>query len=162
MAVPHEAYLIFLATKGCDSLERMNDMLSEIALPPATNEDVSRAHDTVYSVLPKIAIDEMESETPGPELARSCKILGVEKLWYGEKHCQDGRMGEDFRQEGLTSKPDIKEVYAIHEDLELRMAINALLIKGLLIQEISRLLSAKRSFVLKESVIAVYVCPSSV
>lgn len=156
MAVPYELFLRFLATRGCDGHLEAGRALRKLGLPIVDQEDVDRQFTLIYDVLPKIAIDQIERQKPGKELALASKVLEIEHLWYFEKEALDGTMGSEFQTEARDWKKDMKLTYDVHSDRMLRLSMNALLIKGVSDSEIVRILSSKFSMLLKEKQVGLY------
>lgn len=146
MAVkPYELYVRFLITKGFESLEDVNKQLTELSLKPITQDEFERQFKTVHDALPKPISNNIAHKryTEGTFL-QWMKVLEVAELW-------------DYEPAFKTpEKAWIKLVYDIGYDPQLRMAIQALLVKGMAHQDICQTLNLKFSYMLRPEHLALY------
>lgn len=156
MVVPYELFLRFLATRGLDTVGAFVVKLHSLGLPAVCQADIDRQFDLIYKVIPKIAISQIENDTPRKELAQAAKVLEIEHLWYFEEEALSGDMGADFQTEARDHKKDMKLIYDVHQDRLLRLSMNALLMKDISSTEIVRILSGKFSMLLKEKHVDMY------
>lgn len=146
MALPYDLYIRYLATTGLDDLKAVNEKLKEVRLSPITQEDLDRSWAILHNVLSKALINQIESKIYGIDFIQNMNAVEVGELWF------------DVPGKIKTSdnKTAMKLLFDIHEDISLRTTLNALLIKALKIEEITRLLSAKFSLNLKETHLDLY------
>lgn len=133
MAIPHELYIRFLATRGCDDLKEVNETLQQQGLKPVLQADLDRQLDLIHSVAPKGILRQIENKTYSIDFMPCMKVLEVEELWQAE-------------EKGSS----LKLVYDLLQDPVLKITANGLLIKRVSIQEITRTLAAKFSAIYKE------------
>lgn len=143
MALPYDLYLRYLATKGVDELEAMNKFVKALKLPDIKQEDLDRAWAPIYGSMPKGIISQIERKLYGPDFPDHLKVLEVLDMWEAIK---DGKKSSRA-----------KLAFDIHEDAALRITLNALLTKGLKIEEIVRLTNAKFSSALKDDHVDMYM-----
>lgn len=136
MAIPHELYLRFLATKGFDDLKKVNENLTELGLRVVSQEDLDRQWNLIHSVAPKGIITQIERKSYSVDFLPCMKVLEVEDLWKAEP-C-------------VKAKATEKLCYDILQDPTLKITVNALLIKKVSIVEITRLMTAKYAVLYKE------------
>lgn len=144
MAIPHELYIRFLATKGMDDLKLVNEDLLKHNLRPVKQEDLDRQWELIHSVVPKGLISQIESKLYSMDFLPCMKMLETEDLWRAEPICEK------------PSKNSPRLVYDILQDPALRVTTNSLLIKGVSIQEITRLTGTKFSTFYKETHFDIY------
>lgn len=145
MAVPYDLYTRFLITKGIGDLDSLNTSLEELSLPSITPKTFDTQYDLVYRSTPKGVQTQIERKSYSADFLPWLKALEVDQLWYDQKP-----------YENIIWKTTIKLAYDIHEDLQLRTAINCLLIKAIPAGDIARMLSAKYSTLLQEEHILFY------
>lgn len=144
MAIPHELYLRFLATKGFDDLKKVNEELARLGIRAVQQKDLDKQWELLHSVAPKTIIEEIEKKTYSADFLPCMKVLEVEDLWHAEPIA------------GAKTKNATKLVYDILQDPSLRITVNALLIKNVSIEEITRLMAAKFAAPYKETHYDIY------
>jgi len=142
MTTPHDLYIRFLATKGIDDLSEMNSQLAMIPLPATSQEELDVQWGLIHSSAPKNVIDQMYRKLYEPDFTRCLQVLEVLDLWA---EFSDSQM-----------KSCLKLVYDIHQDISLKVTLNALLIKRISATEIVRMLSTKFSTMLNEKQVDLY------
>jgi hypothetical protein len=142
MTIPYELYLRFLATKGFDDIAQVNAQLKALNLPEVSQEDLDRQWNLIHRSMPASIVSQIERKSYSSDFIRNMGVLGVADLWVNSKN---------KNQESL-----VKYVYGIHEDTWLRVCINALIMKNISLEEISRTLSSKFSIPLREDHLGLY------
>jgi hypothetical protein len=145
MAVPYELYIRFLASKGYDELEAVNSQLEELNLPEIKQSTLDTEWSYIDAVLPQAIANQIHSKSYSIDFLQWSKVLEIEDLWLFEKPFDKN-----------DTKPLIKLVYDIHQDIALRTCINALLIKRVSHKDIAVALAFKYSTLLKEGHISIY------
>lgn len=144
MTKPYDLYLRFLITKGCASVDDVNEYLDDLSLPYITKKEFEDQHNLVHNAVPRPISDQIADQAFHGDFIKWMKFLGVVDFWYFEK---------PFRHE---SHRYIKLVHDIHQDVLMRATINALLIKGAMRKDICADINAKFSYMLKESHVEMY------
>lgn len=144
MIKPYDLFLRFLVTKGCSSPAEVNEYLSDISLPHINQKEFDEQHKLVHDALPRPISDQVVDNKYHGDFLKWMKILEVYDLWCYEK---------PFRRE--THK-HIKLVHDIHQDIQMRVTINALLIKGTARKDICADINTKFSGMLKEGHVEAY------
>ena len=142
MATPYDLYIRFLATKGIDDVVGINNELSKYKLPPIEQPELDMQWGLIHGSMSKNIVSQIERKIYEPDFTAALLVLEVRDLW------------QEFADSQVKS--NIKLVYDIHQDLHMKITINALLIKRLSLTEIVRLLSAKFSTHLKEVQVDTY------
>jgi len=144
MGLPHDRFIRFLATKGIDDIKDMNKALGLLKLPAISQEDLDEVWNLLHRTLSKNMINNIERKIYNSEFLKNMYVLEVGELWLMEApfNRRDDRAKE--------MNPCLRFVYSIHEDGWLRTNINALFIKNVSVEEISRILSAKFSMAVRE------------
>lgn len=150
MPIPYDLYIRFLATKGMDDITQINESLQAIKLPDVPQEDLDRQWELIHSALPINIVNQIERKCYSNDFMRNMNALEVSELWLYE--APFNKKEEGAKELG----PYMKAVYEIHQDGWLRLCINALLMKRVSLEEISRILSSKFSIVLKERQLDIY------
>lgn len=150
MGLPYDRYIRFLATQGIDDIKAMNASLKKLSLPPITQDALDEVWELLHRTLPKSVINQIERKRYSAEFMRNMNALEIGELWLLVPQLSR----HDDRAKEVS--PYIKFVYNIHNDVWMRTCINALLIKNVSIEEISRILSSKFSTPLKERHIDYY------
>jgi len=145
MALPYDCYIRFLITKGIDDLGEINRELAVLDLPEATSFDVKKQSQLIDKYLPQDARTAIDAKHYTPQFLEWMAMIDLAKLWEYE--------GSYRTQDSVRL---MRAVYDIHYDPRLRVAINALLIKGTSRAVMARKLSAKHSADLSEEIINVY------
>jgi len=140
MAIPYDLYIRYLATKGFDDLSLMNEEISKFSLRPISQLCFDQHWDMVAETLPKGILSQIQKKLYGPDFEKHMAILEVKDLW-----------------DAMASKASRRALEDIHADPALRLTINALLVKGLKIEEISRLVNTKFTAALKETHVELYM-----
>lgn len=143
MATPYDLYVRFLATQGMDELAEINSALARVPLPPIDQSVLDSQWGLIYSSASKSVVDQIQRKCYESDFTQSMQVLEVLDLW------------PDFADSKM--KTSLKLVYDIHQDVALRVTLNALLIKKLGVTEIVRMLSAKFSLNLKETQVDLYM-----
>lgn len=144
MALPYDLYLRFLVTTGLDEVAAVNERLDELGLPGVTEKQLVAQSELVSSVIPDSIQRQIDEGVYSSDFLKWMKILEVEDLWLYEK---------PFRNEQSRYT---KLVYDIHQDPQLRLTLNALLMKGGKPADLAQDLSLKFSALLKEPHIDLY------
>lgn len=158
MPTPYDLYIRFLVTKGVDELEQANEALADLNIHPVGNTEFEAQFSLVETSIPKNvqkAIEKIAStKRPSPEkvvidsdFMRWMKVLEVEELW---------RYEPVFRHKHLVERPLFKLTYDIHQDPQLRLAINALLIKNMPPLDLIQAVNLRYSSMLKEEHVKLY------
>lgn len=145
MVLPYDLYIRFLATKGFTELQEVNYQLDKFRLPHIEQKHLDDAWYVINSTLPKGILAQIERQLYGPDFLNAVNAIDVKELWLAEPHFKDPAM-----------RLITKMVYDIPQDPTLTMTINALIMKGLGLTEISRMLMSKFSMPIKESHLGVY------
>ena len=145
MAVPYELYIRFLASKGLNELQGVNEALAMLYLPPVSQKDLEGQLATLDAVLPAGISRQLETKAYGPDLLQWMAVCDIKELWQNEKAFQDPE-----------TKTKLKLIYDIHNDTALRRTLNALIIKAMKPKEIAQILQAKFASLLKEDHVDLY------
>lgn len=148
MPTPFDRYLRFLATKGIDDLRDVNDLLGDLNLPNASDEEFGTQLEIVEGQLPKGVRSQIRTGAHSVDFLPAMKVLEVEELWHFEKLV--------FLPKEDPLRSVVKLVYDIHQDLALRATINALLIKNVPGKDIAHSVNLRYSALLKEEHINIY------
>jgi hypothetical protein len=141
---PYSLYVRFLITRGVDTLEDVNEQLKELDLGPCPKAAFEKQYKVIQDNLPTPTLNEMEAKSYTPEFIRWMKILEVEEFWRLEKPFRD------------REKLHLKLAKDVNFDSEMRLVLNALLMKSKDFNEIHQELSAKYSSLMKPLHIEVY------
>lgn len=151
--VPYEVYIRFLATRGMTDLNDVNSHLSSIGLPTITQDILDRAWNLIHSVMPKGIISQIESKLYSGDFIQSMGVLEVAEFWLVEEpFCGMSKSSTDSK----TIKPIVSAVKDYLNDLNVKFAINALLIKNEDGEKISRALATKFSISMREKHVEIY------
>ena len=145
MAVPYDLYLRFLVTKGFYDISAVNAALDQLFLPNVSQQTFDVQYNLVMKTLPAGIQTQIETKFYSSDFLQWMRALGVDTLWYYEGP-----------YENKDKKGCIKLVYDLHADQHLRLSLDALLMKGIKKDDISRMLANKFSALLQELHIALY------
>jgi hypothetical protein len=148
MPTPYDLYVRFLVTKGEDDIEHVNRTLSDLNLPAITQAVFDGQYSLVLNSVPLGIATQIEKKSYSVDFMKWMAILQVAELWDGERTAFTGK---DAAKRGF-----IKLVYDIHQDIKLRTAINALLIKAVPPKDIIQAVNQRYSTLLREDHIVVY------
>lgn len=151
--IPYEVYVRFLATKGITDLSEVNGHLSSIGLPTVTQDVLDRSWNLIHSVMPKGIINQIESKLYSGDFIQSMGVLEVSEFWLVEEPFTTMSKSSS---ESKTIKPVVGAVKDYLNDLGLKFAINALLIKNEDGEKISRALGSKYSVPMREKHVEIY------
>jgi len=144
MAKPYDLFCRFLVTKGASSVEEVNEQLKELGILPVTETEFDAQYDSVHNHVPGPVITQIEEQRLEGDFFKWMTLLELKELWsYEPKYRTDQTRW-------------IKLAYDIHYDPQLRVALNALLIKGCKPTDIIQGVNIKFSSMLQERHIEVY------
>lgn len=141
---PYDVFIRFLITKGAEAEEEVNEKLKELNLPEISSKAFVRHYETTLKLLPPAFLKQIEKQDFTPDFLKWMKILGIEDMWLFEK---------PFRRQDHTW---VKLVYDINTDPVLRISINALLVKGVKIEDVAEIVGRKYSTLLKPLHVELY------
>jgi hypothetical protein len=144
MPVPHDLYVRFLITKGSSSCDEVNAELDRFYLPKITQDNFYTQKTLVFSTVPAYISEQIKNKKYGAEFLKWMRALEVGELWDGILH------------KNADLNTQLKLLYDIHEDSQLRLAVNALLIKRIKYEDIVTAISTKFSSLLKPAHIELY------
>lgn len=145
MPLPYNLYIRYLVTCGYDDVTTLNGELKKRGLRPVGQRDLDDQWELIQSTLPKRLVESLGKDKTSSEFLRYMKILEVDELWKAHPTLKDSAM-----------QSSVKLVYSILLDTAMRVTINALLIKGLQIPEITRMVSTKFSTQITERQLGIY------
>lgn len=147
MPNPYDLYIRFLATTGVDELSELNRCLESVKLFPVAQSDLDQQWELIHRALPANIVTQIEQKSYSADFMKNMGVLEVSELWLYRP---------PFRN-GDPTVPYVRFVYDnVLTDTWLKVCINALLIKKVSIEEISRILSSKFSIALKERHVDIY------
>lgn len=138
MSIPYELYIRYLATRGYADLHEVNAKLAKLRLRPISQENLDKTWMMIHATMPLGITAQIESKIYSSDFLKHMQILEVAELWE-------------------TPEKGLRPVFDIHEDLSLRLTVNALLVKYLKLEEITRLINAKFTTALRESHVNTYM-----
>ena len=144
-APPYDLYIRYLATTGMDDIKAVNADLKLMGLRSVEQSILDRHWDLIQSTLPQRVINTIGRKNYTPEFLRHMKVLDIDEMWRSLPQFKDNVM-----------RTNIKLVYDIFQDITLKLTVNALLLKGLKLEEISRLVTTKFSIPITEKQLALY------
>jgi hypothetical protein len=142
MRTPYDRYIRFLITRGKESADSTNAVLKDLGLPEITDDEFDAQFDLVFDSVPKAIAKQIESQKFEGDFLKHMAVLDVKELWQYE------RKEESYRF--------VKLVYDIHYDPRLKIALNALLIKGMRTADLCQTLNLKFSSMLKVEHVELY------
>jgi hypothetical protein len=142
--LPYSLYVRFLITKGVDSNEDVNQRLAELDLPVCPKPAFDRQYNLIQDNLPQPILRQIEVKNYTPDFIKWMKVLEVEDLWRLEKPFRD--------REVLHYKLAVD----INYDPELRLTLNALLMKSKDFNEVHQEICVKFSTLIKQVHIQIY------
>lgn len=148
MATPYDLYVRFLVTKGLDDPEDVNAALAEFYLPRIDAATFDAQASLVESQAPLGIQKQIATKNYSVDFLPWMKILQVDGLWHFEKLA--------FLPKDDPVRPLAKLAYDIHQDGQLRITVNALLIKGVPHQDIAASVNIRYATLLREGHIALY------
>lgn len=146
MAIPYELYLRFLVTKDSVVEDEVNSHLALLTLPSCTQKQIDEQYAFVQSTLPRGVLSQLENGSQGgADFLHWMRVIDVVEFWQAEKPF-------------VTPATRLLSKFAmdIHDDLKLRMTINALLIKAVKSHDIMQAIQAKFATPLREEHIDLY------
>lgn len=144
MRKPYDLYIRFLITKGLSEDSDINDALKDLSLPEVDTETIQTQYNLVFNNIPKPVAKQIETKVHDGDFLKWMKIFEVHELWMFERKYKD----PDFNY--------LKLVYDIHSDPRLRIALNALLIKGIKPTDLAQILNLKYASMLKPEHVEAY------
>lgn len=151
MPQPYELYIRFLITTGIDDITFINNALDNLNLPSTTQAIFDAQYNLVSSSVPGPVLDQIEKRQYCGDFLQWMKVLEVDELWYFEKPFRDKK--DDDTQ---TRRSTAKLTYDIHQDIKLRLAINALLIKAVPLNDLMQSVNVRFASLLKEEHVRIY------
>jgi hypothetical protein len=145
MAVPYDLFLRFLATKNVVDLRDVNAALADLNLPEVRQAVFDVQYRQVSSTVPKGVLAQIENQSYSVDFMKWMRVLEVDALWAYEKAFRDP-----------VKRPVVKLTYDIHQDLQIRLVINALLIKGVPPADLLNSIRSRFASMLKEEHVALY------
>lgn len=146
MAVPYELYLRFLVTKGMVAEDEVNEHLDLLFLPHCRQQHLDEQFQFVSQTLPLGIQSQLENGSQGgDDFLHWMRVIEVHELWQAEKPF----ITPESRLLAKLAKD-------IHDDLKLRMTINALLIKGVKPHDLSQAVQVKFSTPVRDVHIELY------
>lgn len=142
--VPYNLFVRFLITKGTTSAEAVNTALEALNLAPIYDELFQAEWELVHSQLSLGLAKQIAAKSYSVDFPRAMKVLCVWDLWRYEKEFKD-----DYRTV-------VKLTYDIHQDLQLRLTINALLMKNVPHSDVAQTVNLRFSALLKAEHIDLY------
>lgn len=145
MALPHDLYIRYLVTKGCDSLGAVNHELEQLDLTQIEHKDFERHYNFVEASVPPAVLKQSASKRYEKKFLRWMEVLGLKEIWLAE---------------GPWAKKEMmgvwKLLYGCLSDKMLTLTMNALLVKIPNDQEISEIINGRFSAMLMPAHIALY------
>lgn len=141
---PFSIYVRFLITRGVDTLEGINEHLKELDLGPCPKAAFEKQYNLIQDSLPSPVLKEMEAKSYTPEFIRWMKVLEVEELWRLEKPFRD------------REKAHLKLAIDVNYDPEMRLVLNALLMKSKDYNEVHQEITTKFTTMMKPIHIELY------
>jgi hypothetical protein len=145
MPTPYDLYVRFLVTKGETDLGVVNAKLDELNLPPIEEIHFEVQQDIVGEAIPDGIGAQIVKKTYSADFMKWMTILQVAELWQGEPFVKD-----------REARSVCKLVYDVHQDIVMRMTINALLVKAVPAREVIQAVNAKYASLLREHHITLY------
>lgn len=139
MALPFDYYIRFLASKGFDDVNDVNDHLKELNLSPITQACFEKQTDLIYRTLPKAVLRQLESKIYEGDYLKWMRVLEVQEFWAGEKPFIIPEQ-----------KRILNVVLSINDDPHLRLCMNGLLMKGVRGKDLCESVNPKFSAMFKE------------
>lgn len=137
MRTPYDRYIRFLITRGKEDTDSVNNSLTELGLPEITRDEFDIHANIVLDSIPNLVRKQVENQKFEGDFLKYMSVLDLREFWLYEK---------EFRSEESRY---IKLVYDIHQDPRLRIALNALLIKGMRKDDLCQTLNLKFSSMLR-------------
>lgn len=144
MRTPYDRYIRFLITRGKEDTESINDVLKDLGLPEISEGEFDAQASLVFDSVPQSVAKQIETQKFEGDFLKYMAVLDVKELWLYEKEFKD----EDFRY--------LKLVYDIHYDPRLKVALNALLIKGMRVDDLCQAMNLKFASMLKIDHVQMY------
>lgn len=141
---PYDLYTRFLVTKGITNVSELNVELERLGLHPYTEDEFKKVYDFVHKTVPRPVSDQIISKRFHGEFYKWMRVLEVAALWDYEK---------PFFVEGARV---VRLCYDIHQDAQLRLTLNVLLLKGCKHNDICQDLAAKFASMIKPVHIEIY------
>lgn len=146
MALPYDNYIRFLATKGHVDLDEVNELLGNFSLPPIKQATLDDQWALIHSSLPLGVKSQLENRSQGgEEFLRWMSFLEVQDYWLAEKPYATAER-----------RSAVRVMESIHDDQMLRLAINALFIKGVQPKEMLQSLATKYPTPLRDNHLETY------
>ena len=145
MALPHDLYIRYLITKGCDGLKSVNDALREIRLPEITQEDFGRNYDFVEKNVPPNVLKQASKQRYEQKFIKWMDHLSIGDIWKREgmwKHKAHAAAWE--------------LIMGCFSDRLLILTINSLLVKMPSDVEVAEIITARFSAMLQGPHVALY------
>lgn len=145
MALPYDLYIRFLVTKGYQEPEEISEVLAKHNLPNKLDrQDFDRSYRYVEESLPNSIMRQIATKKYGDSFIQWMDKLKVGELWKAEERFYHPKY------------KIVKLVYDIHQDINLRTALNSLLIKGIPHTDLAQLMNAQYSSMLSDAHIRLY------
>lgn len=142
MTRPYDRFIRFAVTAGCETAGEVNDLLKDLLLPEINDREFDVVYEWVHRTVPSPISDQIAKKQYHGDFIKWMKTLEIGELWLYELRREDHRF--------------IKLAYDIHHDLQIRITVNSLLIKGSKHKDICSEVNSKFSSMLKPEHIQIY------
>ena len=144
MTQPYELYIRFLATKGIEEVDEVNEQLKELSLPTVRPEYFDKIYTFVHDSVPQPTSNQILSKRYDGDFLKWMKVIDVQELWLFEKK---------YRTQESTY---IRLAYDIHTDPKVRHTVNALMLNNESLGDICQSVNNKYSYMLKPEHLKIY------
>lgn len=145
MAIPHDLYIRYLVTKGCDSLGAVNSRLDELGIPRIWDDVFERQYNYVEKSVPPTIMKQMRSGRYEDKFIKWMEILGLKEIWLAE--------GPWAKKEMQAAWKLLKGCFS---DRLIILTMNSLMVKLDNDQEISEIINSRFSAMLTPAHVALY------
>lgn len=145
MALPHDLYIRYLVTKGCDSQGAVNSELAKLGLPRIEMEDFMRHYNAVDAALPPAIMKQASTKKYEMKFFKWMEVIGLKEIWIAE--------GPWAKKEMVGAW---KLLIGCLADPKLVLTLNSMLVKVNNDQEISEIINGRFSAMLMPAHVALY------
>jgi len=144
-SVPYDLYLRFLYTRGLLEFSAIKNEISKLGLEGVSFETYEAQGIYVNKTISPIAVRQIEKKKYDYDFLKWMEALDVKDMWYGVEPFLDD-----------NNERDVRLMMDIHNDPIFRLTLNALLIKGVGLGDLSPMLNIKFSTGYKPQHLALY------
>lgn len=145
MAVPHDLYVRYLVTAGCDSVTEVNKRLAELSIPLIGHSAFAAQYDFVESSVPPTVMKQISKRIYEPKFLKWMNTLGIGDIW-----CANGPWAKKEVTAGW------KLIMGLFADKRLTLTMNALMVKVADDNEVAEIISARFSAMLNKTHVSLY------